>query len=88
MSDQDFRDRTIDRLARLETMLAGDREICRQIFHRLDVRLRYLETRGAEAMTMAGWVKLALAIALPLGVLLTTGSIEHARRALTLFGAP
>lgn len=79
---------TIDRLARIETAQWYDRRDARQEWQRLDQRLRALESRRHEPISTAGWTKLALAVALPLGVLLATGSWEHARQAATVFGAP
>ena len=79
---------TIDRLARIETAQWYDRRDFRQECQRLDMRLKALESRRHEPINAAGWTKLALAIALPIGVLMATGSWDHARQAATVFGAP
>lgn len=77
-----------ERLARLETALGYERVITNRVVWELDRRLSRLEEVAPAAVGTAGWIKLALAVALPLAVLMATGSVEQAKHAATLFGAP
>jgi hypothetical protein len=77
-----------ERLVRLELITSYERERTDYLIAGLSHRLQALETRGGT-IPSGGALKYALAILLPLAVLLATGDLATAARALRLaFGSP
>lgn len=81
---QDLERQMLDRLARLETALHYERALTSREMADLYRRLAALETWRTAPPGLAGYVKLALAVAVPLAVLVLTGSMDKARQAASL----
>lgn len=78
-----------DRLLRMETAWHYEREALYREIGGLAWQLHTMRQEIAEAtvlspVTASGWIKLVLAILLPLAVFLVTGSAERAMHAATI----
>lgn len=79
---------TTERLVRLELSSVYERERTDYLIAAISHRLLVLETRG-HITPSGGTLKYAIAILLPLGVLMATGDLATAVRALRLaLGSP
>lgn len=73
----------LERVARLETGVIYEREMMTRLHIDLDRRLCRIERRMSEHSTpppvgTAGWIKIAVAILIPIMVLMATGSPQQA----------
>jgi hypothetical protein len=86
-------DRMAERVAGLETAMIYERRMTDQAIGQLNQRLTALEQRPAsmdlaKALTTGGWLKIIVAICLPLLVLLATGDLSKAVQAGRLLAGP
>jgi len=75
------------RIIYLEAQLNTDRQLNQRDLETIYHRLALLESSPMQTMGVAAWLKIILAISLPLLVLLATGDLRAALTALRLSGA-